>query len=74
MSRDVVKSAARVIHVLEYFDDVRRAVSVSEIAEHHDWPVSSTSVLMRSLVTLGYLDYEAGTRTYSTAPESGYAR
>ena len=64
MSRDVVKSAARVIHVLEYFDDVRRAASVSEIAEHHDWPISSTSVLMRSLVTLGYLDYEAGTRTH----------
>ncbi|GGB36270.1 transcriptional regulator [Tistrella bauzanensis] len=64
MSRDVVKSAARVIHVLEYFDDVRRAATVSEIAEHHDWPLSSTSVLMRSLVTLGYLDYEPATRTY----------
>jgi DNA-binding IclR family transcriptional regulator len=64
MERKVIKSAARVLHVLEFFDEVKRAVSVAEIAEHHDWPHSSTSALMASLVSLGYLHYDASKRTY----------
>lgn len=64
MERNVVKSAARVLHILEFFDEVKRASSVAEVAEHHGWPHSSTSVLMRSLVALGYLHYDAGERSY----------
>lgn len=64
MERKVIKSAARVIQVLEYFDEVRRPLSVGEIADHHAWPHSSTSALMASLVTLGYLHYDPGKRTY----------
>ena len=64
MQRKVIKSAARVIHVLELFDEKRRALSVAEIAKHHVWPHSSTSSLMASLVALGYMHYDASKRTY----------
>jgi len=60
----VVKSAARVLAVLEFFDQIQREASVAEVADHYGWPHSSTSVLMRSLVTLGYLHYDAGSRDY----------
>lgn len=64
MGPKVVKSAARVIQVLELFDELRRPLSVAEIAAHHGWPASSTSALVGSLVTLGYLEYEPGKRVY----------
>jgi DNA-binding IclR family transcriptional regulator len=64
MEQKVVKSAARAIQVLEYFDRVKRAASVAEAASHHHWPHSSTSILMRSLVALGYLHYDPIERTY----------
>jgi DNA-binding IclR family transcriptional regulator len=60
----VVKSAGRVLEVLEFFDEVRRDAPVAEIAARLGYPQSSTSVLLKSLVQLGYLDYDAGTRTY----------
>jgi DNA-binding IclR family transcriptional regulator len=64
METNVVKSAVRAVQVLEYFDEVRRASSVAEVADHHGWPHSSASMLMRSLVSLGYLYYDANGRTY----------
>ena len=64
MENSVVKSAARVIQILEFFDAVKRPSPVAEVADHYGWPHSSASVLMRSLVALGYLHYEANTRTY----------
>ncbi|WP_334187857.1 IclR family transcriptional regulator [Noviherbaspirillum sp.] len=64
MEKNLVKSAARAIQVLEFFDTVRRASPVAEVADHFGWPHSSTSALMRSLVSLGYLHFEAGSRTY----------
>lgn len=60
----VVKSAGRVLQVLELFDEERRPMAVAEIAAHYDWPASSTSALMTSLVTLGYIEYEPGKRVY----------
>ena len=56
---DAVKSARRVFEFLEYFARVQRAVSVAELAAHHAYPNSSVSALMRSMVTLGYLSYDA---------------
>lgn len=64
MEKNLVKSAARAIQVLEFFDTVRRASPVAEVADHFGWPHSSTSALMRSLVSLGYLHFDAGARTY----------
>lgn len=60
----VVKSAGRALQILEYFDDTRRAANMIDIARALRYPESSTSILLRSLVTLGYLDYDRRKRTY----------
>jgi DNA-binding IclR family transcriptional regulator len=60
----VVKSAGRALEILEFFDEVRRESQVVEIAARLGYPQSSTSVLLKSLAQLGYLDYDARTRTY----------
>lgn len=64
MERKPVKSAVRVIEVLELFDQERRSMAVAEIAAHYGWPASSTSALMASLVSLGYMEYDPGRRVY----------
>lgn len=64
----VVKSAGRVLEILEFFDELQREARVGEIAERLDYPQSSTSVLLKSLVQLGYLDYDAESRTYLPSP------
>jgi len=60
----VVKSAERVLRILEYFDDVQREARVTEIASHLKLPQSSTSALLQSLSHLGYLDYDRTQRTF----------
>jgi DNA-binding IclR family transcriptional regulator len=66
-SRSAVKSAARVMQILELFDDVKRPAAVMEIADALGYPQSSTSALLRSLVYLGYLVYDPNKRTYFTS-------
>jgi len=63
-SRSAVKSAGRVLEVLELFEDLRRPARVGEIAERLQYPQSSTSVLLRCLVDLGYATYDADSRTF----------
>ena len=60
----VVKSAGRVLQILEFFDDTRRAANMVDVSRALGYPESSTSILLRSLVTLGYLDYDRCKRTY----------
>jgi DNA-binding IclR family transcriptional regulator len=62
---NAVKSAARVLQILELFDVLRREALVSEVTELLDFPQSSTSVLLRSMVTMGYMHYNRETRAYS---------
>jgi DNA-binding IclR family transcriptional regulator len=64
LTETIVKSAGRVFEVLEYFDDVRQAATVMEIARALDYPQSSTSVLLHSMVVLGYLHHDPKARTY----------
>jgi len=59
-----IKSAERVLHVLEYFDSKRTKATVMEIARQLGYPQSSTSELLRCLVKLGYLNYDRFRRTY----------
>jgi DNA-binding IclR family transcriptional regulator len=66
-SRSAVKSAARVTQILELFDDIKRSASVMEIADALGYPQSSTSALLRSLVALGYLQYDPAKRSYVTS-------
>ncbi len=50
-----VKSATRVLDILEYFDRIERPATVSEISRALGIPQSSTSMLMGSLIDRGYL-------------------
>jgi len=59
-----VKSAGRVLQILEYFDEIQRAATVVEISETLKMPQSSTSALLRSLVAMGYLYFDRVARTY----------
>jgi IclR family KDG regulon transcriptional repressor len=59
-----VKSAARVLQVLEHFRDVRVPQSLKQITEALGYPQSSTTVLLKSLISLGYLNYDRVRRVY----------
>jgi len=60
----VVKSAGRVLKILELFDVLRREAPVSEVSDLLDLPQSSTSVLLRSMVVMGYLHFNPKTRAF----------
>ncbi len=64
MSDAVIKSARRVFEVLEHFDSTRAPVSLNEICEQFGYPPSSGSGLLKSLVQLGYLEYDKRSRSY----------
>ena len=59
-----VKSARRVLEVLEYFAERQRPATVEDIRQALGYPQSSTSVLLHSLTTMGYLSLETGTRRF----------
>src|SRR6185369_37139 len=61
----VVKSAGRVLKILELFDVLRREAPVYEVSELLDLPQSSTSVLLRTMVVMGYLQFNPKTRAFS---------
>ncbi|MBS0469629.1 MAG: IclR family transcriptional regulator [Proteobacteria bacterium] len=59
-----VKSVRRVFSVLELFDRERRPLSLKDIRDALRLAPSSGAAILKSLVALGYLDYERGSRTY----------
>lgn len=60
-----VKSAQRVLELLEFFAEVRAGATVNEICQSLGYPQSSTSVLLRSLKDSGYFDHDPRTGLYS---------
>lgn len=60
-----IKSAHRVLEILEYFDRDRRHATVMDMSRTLNYPQSSTSELLRCLTRLGYLHYNRIRRTYS---------
>ena len=60
----IVRQAANVLDVLEFFAQRRHPATLSEIADHFGWPRSSTFNLLTTLAERGYL--------YEPAPRSGY--
>src|SRR5450759_1498351 len=59
-----VKSAERALAILEYFRENKHAATVTEIACALGLPQSSTTMLLNSLLKLGYLDYTPQTRKF----------
>jgi len=64
MSREIIKTARRLFEILEYFDEVQRPLSLKEVALHFSYPVSSASAILKSMVMLGYIDFDRYSRTY----------
>ncbi|MFV0384832.1 IclR family transcriptional regulator [Paracoccus sp. (in: a-proteobacteria)] len=61
---DKVKSAARAFEILETFRRGRQPRSMTELARALDYPRSSMTVLLKTLVRLGYLNYDRRGRVY----------
>jgi IclR family KDG regulon transcriptional repressor len=59
-----VKSARRALEILEVFGRHKRPLALKEVLDELGYPTSSGSALMKSLVALGYLDYDRERRTY----------
>jgi DNA-binding IclR family transcriptional regulator len=64
MDEKTVKSAVRVLSIFEVFESERRSLTISELVDRLQIPQSSTSTLMKSLVTKGFVEFEAATRRY----------
>lgn len=64
MQRRAVKSALRTFEVLELFAERRAPLHLNEIYTALGYPQSSTTNLLKSMVLLGYLNYNRATRTY----------
>lgn len=60
----IVKSANRSLQLFELFAAEQNPLSITEIATKMEAPQSSTSMLVRSLLDLGYLEHDAQARTY----------
>ena len=61
---NVVKSAARVLEIFELFDEVRTPVTINDVSERLGYPHSSAAALLKSLDSLGYLEYDPVTKTF----------
>lgn len=66
-----VKSAKRVLEILELFKEKRRPLATTEIAVELGFPVSSTAALLKSLTSLGYLHFDRTSRTYHASLRVG---
>jgi DNA-binding IclR family transcriptional regulator len=64
VSESAVKSARRAFEILEAFHRHRRPLSLKELLDELGYPASSGSALLKSIVAMGYLDYDRERRTY----------
>lgn len=65
MSDSAVKSARRVLQIMELFEAERRPLRIAQIVGALNLPQSSVSMLMRTMREEGYVDFDGETRTYS---------
>lgn len=59
-----IKSSERTLALFEFYSLEQRPLSIKEIADGLGMPQSSTSVLVQSLVELGYLEKDDKARTF----------
>lgn len=60
----MVKSAQRVLELIELFESECRPLRVGEIVARLNMPQSSVSMLLKTLVARGYMDFDSSMRTY----------
>ncbi len=66
-----IKSARRVLQILELFRHEDRALSTTDVAQALGYPISSTAALLKSLLALGYLLFDRHQRTYRASIRMG---
>lgn len=59
-----VKSVARVLEILELFAESRQPMTLNQVVKVLAYPVSSTMMILKSMVRLGYLNFNLDTKTY----------
>ncbi|MGF3028083.1 IclR family transcriptional regulator [Methylobacterium aquaticum] len=64
MHDQTVKSARRVFEIFECFAEARHGLALKDIMDRLGYPASSASSILKSMVTLGYLDYDRDTHVY----------
>lgn len=64
MIQNPIKTSKRVFEILEAFETTQRPMALKEFVDMLGYPTSSASALLKSLVVLGYLDYDRHSRTY----------
>lgn len=69
MQPSQVKSATRAIEILDFFKRIKEPCGMSEIAQALGYPQSSTTVLLKTLVNLGYLNFDRVERLYFPTPK-----
>lgn len=64
MNEQSVKSADRVLEILELFRQRKAPLGVREVAEYFGYPKVSTSVLLKSMAAKGYMSYDRKAHTF----------
>lgn len=64
MERRPVKSTMRTFEILEMFEEQRQPLRLQDIHRKLGYPQSSATNLLKSMVLMGYLNYNRSTRTY----------
>ena len=69
MASDAVKSAARVLALLELFDRCQRPLALRDLVEETGYPQSSVAALLATLVSRGYIAHDRRSRLYVPTPQ-----
>lgn len=64
-SSNVVKSAGRVLEILELFDEVQAPMPLVEIARRLHYPAASALALLKSLQAMDYVSFDPLEKSYS---------
>ena len=63
-----VKSASRVLELLEFTQEIKRPFKAVEARNALDWPASSTQMILQTVVESGYLIFNPETKQYFPSP------
>jgi DNA-binding IclR family transcriptional regulator len=63
-----VKSASRVLELLEYAQEIKKPFKAVDLRTALNWPASSTQMLLETMVDSGYLIFNPVTKHYFPSP------